>query len=85
MGGAHVQARGTQMPYTSHLFLYLSCMKAEGLTMKNGRLINNRPDGMTGIAEASRLRQSVRRAEKISMIADGISLAEMRENMMRSF
>ena len=53
--------------------------------MKNGRLINNRPDGMTGIAEASRLRQSVRRAEKISMIADGISLAEMRENMMRSF
>ena len=81
----YVQARGTQMPYMSHLFLYLSCMKAEGLTMKNGRLINNRPDGMTGIAEASRLRQSVRRAEKISMIADGISLAEMRENMMRSF
>jgi hypothetical protein len=58
-------------------------MKAEGLTIKNGRLINNRPVAETGIAEAARLRQRMKHLNKVSTIAEGISLAEMRKDMFR--
>tara|TARA_R110000803_G_C11701919_1_gene285603 strand:+ start:147 stop:344 length:198 start_codon:yes stop_codon:yes gene_type:complete len=50
-----------------------------GLKVKDGRLINDRPDGISGIAEASMLRKSVKNAKKIEKIADGISLAERRK------
>lgn len=52
----------------------------EGLYVKNGRLINARPDGMTGIAEASMYRQQMKKQYKIDCIADGIERAKMRMN-----
>ena len=58
-------------------------MKGEGLTVNNGRLINKRPVGETGIAEASRLRQQVKHQKKVSTIADGIDMAEMRKDLYR--
>jgi hypothetical protein len=54
-----------------------------GLRVKDGRLINDRPDGITGIAQASQLRKSFRRAKKVDMMADGIELAEGRKNFYR--
>jgi|TARA_R100000541_G_scaffold51964_2_gene59566 hypothetical protein len=51
----------------------------DGLTIKNGRLINNRPDGMSGIEQASLYRQQMKKQYKIDMIADGIERAKMRE------
>lgn len=51
----------------------------EGLNVKDGRLINDRLPGETGIAQAARYRQMVKRSEKISMIADAINLADMRK------
>lgn len=53
-----------------------------GLTVKNGRLVNDRPNGMTGISEAAMLKKAVKREKKVSMIADGIIRAKMRENLM---
>jgi len=53
-----------------------------GLTVKNGRLVNDRPNGMTGIEEAGLVRKAMKREKKVSMIADGIVRAEMRENLM---
>ena len=50
-----------------------------GLKVKDGRLINDRPDGISGIAEASMLKKAVKNAKKIEKIADGISLAERRK------
>jgi|TARA_R110000824_G_scaffold283061_2_gene471387 hypothetical protein len=47
-----------------------------GLTIKNGRLINNRPDGMTGIQQAANIKRIVDEDRKIKMIADGIERAE---------
>jgi|TARA_R110000851_G_scaffold108243_1_gene229300 hypothetical protein len=58
-------------------------MKGEGLTIKNGRLINNRPVAETGIAEASRLRQQMKHRYKAECIADGIGIAERRKDMYR--
>lgn len=54
-----------------------SSAKYSGLSMRNGRLVNNRPDGQTGIAQASELRKSMKKAEKVSMIAKGVAMGEM--------
>lgn len=43
-----------------------------GLTVKNGMLINNAPDGQTGIAQAAQVRKAMKRAEKESVIVNAI-------------
>ncbi len=60
-------------------------MSYSGLTVKNGRLINNRPVGKSGIEEAAELRKMVKKNEKTNMIADGIERAEMRKDMNKLF
>lgn len=49
----------------------------DGLTVQNGRLINNRPCGETGIAQMARLRAEARKQAKIDMIAEGYAKGEM--------
>ena len=58
-------------------------MKGEGLTVKDGRLINNRPVGESGIAEAARLRRQMKHRYKAECIADGIGIAERRKDAVR--
>jgi hypothetical protein len=53
-----------------------------GLTVKDGRLMNNRPDGLSGIAEANNLRNMKKSSKEANMIANGILLAEARKKMM---
>jgi len=53
-----------------------------GLTVKDGRLMNNRPDGLSGIAEANNLNKMKKNSKKANLIADGILLAETRKKMM---
>ena len=48
----------------------------DGLTIKNGRLINNRPNNITGIQEAANIKRAAKRARKMEEIAEGIRLAE---------
>lgn len=45
-----------------------------GLDVENGRLINNRPDSMTGIAKAAQAKKAIKRMDKVSMIAEGVSM-----------
>tara|TARA_R110002020_G_scaffold252173_2_gene465971 strand:+ start:1274 stop:1489 length:216 start_codon:yes stop_codon:yes gene_type:complete len=49
-----------------------------GLYVKDGRLINGRPNGMSGIEQASMYRQQMKKQYKIDCIADGIERAKMR-------
>ena len=46
------------------------------LTIKNGRLINDRPDGMSGIEQAANIKRIITEDRKIKVIADGIERAE---------
>lgn len=55
----------------------------DGLTVKDGRLINNRPDGKNGIEKAAELRKALKKAEKIEMISEGVALGNMKEDMMQ--
>ena len=59
-----------------------SVMMGSGLDVQGGRLINNRPDGMTGIAQAAVAKKAMRRMDKVGMIAEGVSMGYMRAEMM---
>ncbi len=52
-----------------------------GLTVKDGMLINNRPDGQTGIAQAAQLKKAMQRAEKISTMSTAFMMGETMSEM----
>lgn len=55
----------------------------DGLTVKDGRLINNRPDGKNGIEKAAELKKALKKAEKIQMYSEAVALGNMKEDMMQ--
>lgn len=57
-------------------------MAGSGLDVQGGRLINNRPDGMTGLAQMAANKKIMKRMEKVGMIAEGVSMGDMRSDMM---
>jgi len=51
----------------------------DGLTIKNGRLINEQIEpGMTGIQKAALYRKQMKKQYKIDLMSDGIERAKMR-------
>ncbi len=56
-----------------------------GLTMDGGRLINERPDGMTGIQMMANVKSARKRMEKIDMIAQGNEMARNQRDMRNMF
>jgi hypothetical protein len=53
-----------------------------GLTVKDGRLVNDRVDGLSGISQANNLRNTIKKANKVSTIADGIILAKAKSKLL---
>jgi len=56
-----------------------------GLTMRNGRLVNNRPDGQTGLAQAAEIRKAMKVAEKVSIVAKGTAIGDMMSEGMENY
>ena len=56
----------------------------DGLYVKDGRLINDRPDGITGIEKAAMIRRSVKKAIKVEEISQGIQKAEAMKMIEKS-
>jgi hypothetical protein len=54
---------------------------SNGLDVHGGRLMNNRPDGRTGIQMVSEARQMRKREQKISMMEEAMYRAEMKADM----
>jgi hypothetical protein len=56
-----------------------------GLPVQDGRLVNNRPDGMTGIAHLAMARKTMKQEAKINIAAEGYvrgeRISEMNEMM----
>jgi hypothetical protein len=69
--------------------LYQNNGAGMGLSMNDGRLVNNRPDGMTGIAQMAMARKAMKKEAKIEMAAEGYvrgeQISEMNEMMMDSY
>lgn len=53
-----------------------------GLSVNDGMMINNRPDGMSGIQQAAQMKKAVKHVDKVQMIADGVSLGYLKAEMM---
>ena len=53
-----------------------------GLTVNKGMLINNRPDGQTGIQQAAAEKKGVKKMEKVQMMAEAVFLGNIRSEMM---
>jgi len=53
-----------------------------GLTVNGGMLINNRPDGTTGIRQAADVKKAMHNAEKTERMANAVFLGTMRSEMM---
>ena len=53
-----------------------------GLSVSDGMLINNRPNGVTGIRQAADVKKAMHNAEKTERIANGVFLGNMRSEMM---
>lgn len=60
----------------------ISLVGTPGLTVKNGRLINNLPDGTMGIQAAADARKMRKREEKINMMVEADIRSSMREKML---
>jgi hypothetical protein len=54
---------------------------SNGLDVRGGRLINNRPCSINGIQRAAQLKSDMKREKKVSMIAEGIRRAEMESEL----
>ena len=48
-----------------------------GLSVSNGMLINNRPDSMSGIQQASEMNKMRKVAEKVEVISRAINISKM--------
>jgi hypothetical protein len=46
----------------------------DGLIIKNGRLINDRPNGISGIQEALDIKKTMKKAKKLEMYSEAVSL-----------
>ena len=51
-----------------------------GLEVKDGRLVNDRPTGKTGICQMAEIKKGLTKAKKAGIIADGIELSDVRKN-----
>jgi len=69
-------------PNTPDIY-YLYAMYND-LTVRNGRLINNRPNDVTGIQQAAQIKKDLKREQKIAMMEEAMYRAEMRSNLMES-
>ena len=52
-----------------------------GLTVKDGRLVNDRPIGVSGIAKAVELNKMIHTEKKISIVAQGVLRADVIKGM----
>ena len=52
----------------------------DGLTIKNGRLINNRPDSEMGITKMARIKKEMKRSDKIAMMVEANRISKMLDN-----
>lgn len=57
----------------------------DGLNIKQGRLINDRPEPEMGISKMARMRKELKRAGKVRMIAEANEMANANINLFKKF
>lgn len=80
-GGPALNRGITSTLYPSKLYLY---GMYNDLTIRNGRLVNNRPNDVTGIQQAIQIKKDMKREKKISMMAEAIYRGEAMSDLEKS-
>lgn len=62
--------------------IYQQKKAGPGLSVECGMMINNRPNSTTGIQKMCDLKKAVKKADKISMMAEAVALGNIKEDMM---
>ena len=65
--------------------VYQQKLAGAGLTVSGGTLINNRPDGMSGITQAAMLKKEMKYAEKKQCMADAVALGIQKAEAQEGF
>ena len=60
-------------------------MGGSGLDVQGGRLINNRPDGVSGIVQAAESRKAIKKMNKIEMYSEAVALGNMKSEMREEY
>ena len=55
----------------------------DGLPVRDGRLMNNRPDSVIGITAAAIARKEMKREKKVQMYSEAIERGEMMSDMRK--
>jgi hypothetical protein len=53
------------------------------LEIRNGRLVNDRPVGITGIQEACQVKNEVKRAKKLDMYSEAVAIGIVKADMLK--
>ena len=79
MGGHSINYKKTINRYRTRnlqvsreFYTFTKTTTMEGLRIQNGRLINDRPDPMTGIDKVVQIKKAMKREAKISMMTDAM-------------
>ena len=54
------------------------------LTIRNGRLVNTRPNDVTGIQQAVQIKKDMKREQKIQMMSEAVYRGEMMSDLEKS-
>jgi hypothetical protein len=54
------------------------------LTVRNGRLINTRPNSVTGIQQAAQIKKDLKREQKIQMMAEAVYRGDKMSDLSES-
>jgi len=82
--GGRLRKTGILPPHCTYLnFDYIYTMYND-LTVRNGRLINNRPNDVTGIQQAAQIKKDLKREQKIQMMSEAIYRGEMMSDLEKS-
>ena len=73
------RTRNLQVSHEFYTFTKTKTM--EGLRIQNGRLINDRPDSITGLQRMALMKKAIKRQEKISMMVDAMRRKDMLDDI----
>ena len=73
--------RTRNLQVSREFYTFTKTKTMEGLRIQNGRLINDRPDSITGLQRMALMKKAIKRQEKISMMVDAMRRKDMLDDI----
>ena len=73
--------RTRNLQVSREFYTFTKTKTMEGLRIQNGRLINDRPDSITGLQRMAQMKKAMKRQEKISIMVDAMRRKDMLDDI----